>query len=77
MIACWIEWVEQGNTAAKIVDAGHSINHYVTAVGLPRLKVEYEANGDRKLVTAPTLKGLPSAFQTHLDERMKRRTQKG
>ena len=53
------------------------INHYVTAIGLPGLKVEYEANGNRKLVTAPALKRLPSAFQAHLDERMKRRAQKG
>ena len=51
------------------------INHYVTAVGLPRLKIEHEANGNRKLATAPALTGLPSAFQTHLDERMKKRAQ--
>jgi hypothetical protein len=49
------------------------INHYVTAVGLPRLKAVKEANGNRTLATMSDEQALPSAFQAHLDARMGQR----
>ena len=50
------------------------INHYVTAAGLPRLRVEHEANGNRTLVKVTDSKELPSAFRAHLDARMAQRS---
>lgn len=46
------------------------INHYVTAVGLPRLRVRVDAQGKKTLETLPVKQSLPSAFQAHKDARM-------
>ncbi len=51
------------------------INHYVTALGLPRLKVVKDGNGNRKLVSMSHEQALPAAFQAHLDSRMAQRAQ--
>lgn len=51
------------------------INHYVTAVGLPRLVLVKGENGHRSLRTAEDIKALPSAFKAHRDERLKQRAQ--
>lgn len=50
------------------------INHYVTAAGLPRLKVVIEDNGNRSLVTDLAGSAVPRAFRAHMDKRMAQRT---
>lgn len=71
-----------GEYAARFTIANHGyaaeidrINHYVTAVGLPRLKVVKDDSGNRKLVTMSNAQALPSAFQAHMDARMAQRAQ--
>lgn len=49
------------------------INHYVQAVGLPRLKAVKDDAGSLTLKTVSTSLNLPSAFQEHRDARLGKR----
>ncbi len=46
------------------------INHYLTAVGLPKLKIEEDEHGRKSLQPVETAKKLPSAFKAHRDKRL-------
>lgn len=46
------------------------INHYVEAIGAPRLVVHHDESGRRELRQEPVAKELPRAFKSHRDARM-------
>lgn len=51
----------------------HRINHYVTAAGLPKLRIAQDQHGRKSLQAVTTVEGLPSAFQAHRDKRLQLR----